>query len=135
MLTIRPLNESDYDQYLSPWWIAFGFEPVPKDFLPENSTGGFIVFDDDIPIVSAFLYSTNSGIAWVDWVISNKEYRKKPERRIAIELLITTLTNTAREAGFKYCYSLMKNPQLVNIFEKMGYTKGVCYKEELIFKL
>lgn len=134
MLDIRQLIESDYDT-LCKWWITWGFEPVPRDFLPRNATGGLLVSEDGIPIVAAFIYNTDSAICWIDWVVSNKEYRKKPQRKQAIEILINSLTNIAKEAGYTYAYALIKNDKLVNIYEGLGYTKGISYNQELIKKL
>ena len=131
-LDVRVLNSSDYDEILVGWWKDWGFTPPSKDFLPENGVGGCLIMDDDIPVCAGFLYNTNSKIAWVDWIISNKEYRKKPERNEAISLLILTLTNIAKNLGCKYAYSLMDNKRLVDLYEKLGYVKSASYTEELI---
>lgn len=131
MLNIRPLTDADY-KILCDFWVSWGFEPIPKSFLPQDGLGGFIVEDENTPIVGGFLYLTNSKIAWPNWIISNRNYRKKPERKQAIELLINSLTNTAKQAGCTYAYALIKNSQLIDIYEKLGYTKGVSYNQELI---
>lgn len=134
MITIRPLIESDYD-LMCEWWISWGFTPVPKTFLPQDGLGGLIVEENNIPIVSGVIYFTNSGIAWVNWIISNKQYRKKPQRKEAIELLINSLGNIAKESGYTYLYALINNDTLVNIYEKLGYSKGASYNQELIKKI
>jgi hypothetical protein len=48
------------------------------------------VYDGDIPVCAGFIYVTNSRVAWVDWIISNKEYIED-KRREAITMLIETL--------------------------------------------
>lgn len=131
-LDIRILNDEDYDGILVGWWEDWGFKPPSKDFLPNNATGGCMIMDDDIPVCAGFLYNTNSKIAWVDWIISNKNYRKKPERKDAILLLILTLTDVAKNQGNKYAYSLMDNKGLVKIYEDAGYSKAGTYNEEMI---
>ena len=73
---IRPLELDDYDTILVDWWKDWGWTPPTRDFLPDNGKGGMIVFDGDIPVCAGYIYLTNSGVAWVDWIISNKEYRK-----------------------------------------------------------
>jgi hypothetical protein len=71
-------------------------------------------------------------VAWVDWIISNKNYRKKPQRRQALEFLIETLTDMSQNTGYKYIYALIKNPSLIETYEKFGYLKGDTYTSEMI---
>lgn len=129
---IRKLNEQDYDQTLVGWWKEWGWEPPQKDFLPDDGQGGIMVLDGDIPVCAGFLYITNSKAAWVDWIVSNKSYRIKPNRSMALELLIDTLTNTASNAGYKYAYALLKHSKLIETYEKLGYFKGDTCASEMI---
>ena len=92
-LYVRELNENDYDEILVGWWKQWGWEPPQRDFLPNDGKGGIIVYDEDVPVCAGFMYITNSKAAWVDWIISNKEYTKKPQRKDAIKLLVSTLTD------------------------------------------
>lgn len=132
-LSIRSLNETDYQGILVGWWKDWGWETAPsKDFLPDDGKGGLIVFDGDIPVCAGFLYITNSKIGWIDWIVSSKTYRLKPHRKEAIKLLIETLTNTCESIGCKYCYSLFNNNNLSNAFQSVGYVKGASYTGEMI---
>ncbi len=131
-LNIRKLNTSDYDNILVYWWEDWGWTPPAKDFLPENGEGGLIVLDGDNPVCAGFVYVTNSSVCWVDWIISNKSYTKKPERREAIKMLIHTLSNLCKNSGGKYAYALIKNQSLISIYEELGYTKGDTYNSEMI---
>ena len=131
-LEIKPLNESDYEEILVEWWKQWNWEPPAKDFLPDDGKGGFIVYDGEIPICAGFIYITNSKVAWVDWIISNKEYRIKDKRRESIKLLIESLTNISRISGSKYAYALIKNNSLIKTYEDLGYIKGDSYTSEMI---
>ena len=131
-INIRPLNTNDYSDILVGWWRDWGFEAPPKDFLPEDGTSGLIVYVDDVPVCAGFIYMTNSKIAWIDWIISNKNFREKPIRIEAIKHLIDTLTSMAKNLKYTYAYALIKNERLVNIYQEVGYTKGVAYTEEMI---
>ena len=131
-LTIRPLNENDYTDILLGWWSDWGWQAPEKDFLPDDGKGGAIVFDGDIPVCAGFMYLTNSKAAWIDWIISNKNYRKKPHRKEAILLLISGLTVSSEYAGNKYGYALIKNKSLIETYEKLGYVKGDSYTSEMI---
>jgi hypothetical protein len=132
MFDIRPLQENDYEEILLKWWKDWGWEPPQKDFLPDNGKGGIMILDGDIPICAGFMYVTNSSVAWVDWIISSKEYRKKPQRENALGLLIETLTGTCKRMNFKYCYALLKHKGLIDTYKKLGYKKADSYTQEMI---
>jgi hypothetical protein len=129
---IRPLGETDYEDILVGWWKDWKWTPPPKDFLPSDGKGGVMVLDNDIPVCAGFVYMTNSKVAWVDWIISNREYKKKPQRKEALDLLITTLTNICKDTGNKYCYALIKNKSLIKTYETLGYTSADNYTQEMI---
>ena len=131
-LIVRPLNENDYDTTLSTWWHNWGWEPIEREFLPEDGKGGLMVLDDEEPVCAGFVYTTNSKVAWVDWIVSSDTYRKKPERGEAIKLLVETLTNICKNTGHKYSYALIKHPGLSNVYEELGYIKGDKYVGEMI---
>jgi hypothetical protein len=129
---IKPLGETDYEDILVGWWKDWKWTPPLKDFLPSDGKGGVMVLDNDIPVCAGFVYMTNSKVAWVDWIISNKEYKKKPQRKEALDLLITTLTNICKDTGNKYCYALIKNKSLIKTYETLGYTSADSYTQEMI---
>lgn len=132
-LDIRMLNSSDYDDILVGWWKRWRWSTPPsKEFLPQNGEGGFIVYDGDIPVCAGFLYATNSKIAWIDWIVSNFDYKNKDGRREALILLIDTLGEAAKIEEYKYIYSLMTIPSLMELFEELGYVKGYSYTTEMI---
>lgn len=128
---IRPLNENDYDTLLTGWWKEWGWQSPEKDFLPDEGKGGIIVLDEEEPICAGFVYTTNSKVAWVDWIISSPTYRKEG-RKEAIKLLVNTLTNICKNTGHKYCYALIKHPSLIDAYVDLGYVKGDGYTSEMI---
>jgi len=131
-LTIRGLNENDYQEILIGWWAQWNWTAPAKDFLPDDGKGGIIVYDGDIPICAGFIYMTNSSVAWVDWIVSNKEYKIKDKRREAIKLLIESLTNISKNTGSKYGYALIKNQSLIKTYQDLGWSKGDSYTSEMI---
>jgi hypothetical protein len=131
-MEIRNLYDTDYENILVEWWKQWNWEPPAKDFLPDDGKGGVIVYDGDTPICAGFIYITNSKVAWVDWIISNKEYRIKDKRREAIKLLIESLTNICKNTGSKYGYALIKNRSLIKTYEDLGWSKGEGYTSEMI---
>ena len=131
-LIIRELSETDYDDILVGWWKQWEWEAPKRDFLPNDGKGGIIVYDGDIPICAGFMYLTNSKVAWVDWIISNKEYTKKPQRKDAIKLLVSALTEICKKSGSKYSYALLQNQSLIGVYEDLGYIKGDKQINEMI---
>ena len=131
-ILVRALNASDYDDILVGWWRDWGWDAPAKDFLPDDATGGLIVFDGDEPVCAGFMYTTNSKVAWVDWIISSKTYRKKPTRKECLDLLIYALTHICKSKEHKYVYALIKDRNLINTYENFGYVKGDSYTGEMI---
>lgn len=131
-LNIRPLNINDYDTILVGWWKDWGWTPPEKDFLPGDGTAGIMVLDEEVPVCAGFMYTTNSKVAWIDWIVSNKEYRKKPHRKEALLLLVDTLTNISKNTEHKYAYALIKHNSLIDTYKELGYIKGDEYTGEMI---
>ena len=129
---IRKLQSSDYEDTLFGWWKDWKWDAPPKDFLPDDGEGGLIVLDEDVPVCAGFIYVTNSKVAWVDWIISNKNYREKSKRQQAINLLIESLTNVCKANGNKYAYALIKHKGLIDVYKKNGYTSADNYTQEMI---
>ena len=105
-----PLQHEHYDTILKGWWKDWGWEAPLRDFLPQDGVGGIMVWDGDIPVCAGFLYNTNSKVAWIEFIISNKEYRLKPNRDESIKQLIDSLISVAKNMDKKY---LLENGQLV----------------------
>lgn len=125
-----PLQHEDYDNILKGWWKDWGWEAPSRDFLPQDGQGGVMVWDGDTPVCAGFLYNTNSKVAWVDWIISNKEY--KESRKEALSILIQTLTSVAKNLDNKFAYALIKHNGLIGVYEQQGYTTGDSYNKEMI---
>ena len=132
IFNLRPLNKDDYDKTLLGWWNDWGWEAPTKYFLPDNGKGGLIVLDGKTPVCAGFIYVTNSKVSWVDWIISNKNYRKYPERKDSLKVLIESLTNVCKDLGSKYTYALLKHEGLIKTYEELGYTRGDSYTTEMI---
>ena len=132
---IKILKSNDYDDTLVKWWEDWGWTPPPKDFLPDGGKGGMMIYDGETPVCAGFIYLTNSNVALIEFLVSNKEYRKKPHRKQAMGLLVETLTNISKNQGAKYCYSLLKHKSLMNTFESLGYVKGDSNTYEMIKNL
>ena len=82
--TIRKLNNKDYETILLKWWKDWRLTPVPKDFLPDNGKGGYIVYDKETPVCAGFMYVTNSKVGYVINYIQHRVQRQKRKKRCRI---------------------------------------------------
>ena len=128
--TTKLIQYEDYDDILVGWWKDWGWQAPTRDFLPQDGMGGIIVWDGDTPVCAGFLYNTNSKVAWVDWIISNKQY--KESRKEALTILVDSLTSLAKGIDNKFAYALIKHDGLINVYEGVGYVKGDSYNKEMI---
>lgn len=133
MFNIRFLNEADYD-VLCQWWKAWRWTAPPRDFLPENGCGGLMIEKYGVPVVAGFLYFTNSAVAWSEFVISNFDYKEK-DRKEVIKTLIFELSELAKSKGSKYIYTVVKNQNLKQIYEEIGYSNGSVKVDEMFMIL
>ena len=119
-LKARELKESDWN-ILPSWWKWWRWPEANRDILPLNGLGGIMVYKDNINIAAGFLYLSNSKVAWLDWIVSNPEYKDK-DRKQALELLINTLEEVAKQQGYSVIITITKSKHLVDTHKKMGYT-------------
>ena len=119
-LTTRVLNENDWDT-LCKWWEDWPkWVNPPKNFLPDNGTGGLMVEKNKKPIMAGFLYFTNSDVVLLEWIVSDPEYREK-DRKQALELLITAAEGVCKNLDKKYMFSVCRNRHLINTHKKLGW--------------
>ena len=115
----RKLTDNDYELLVS-WWKWWRWTPIPKNFLPDNGTGGIMIQKENIPIVAGFIYYTNSDAVGVDWVISNPDYKDK-NRKQAVEVLLNTIEKVCKKQGKQYMFSIGRSKQLVETHKKLGW--------------
>ena len=118
-LNARKLIDTDYN-VLVDWWKWWRWPSIPKNFLPDNGTGGIMIQKENIPVVAGFIYYTNSDAVFVEWIISNPKY-KDNDRKKAIEMLLNTIEAICKEQGKKYMFSIGRNQSLINTHKKLGW--------------
>lgn len=122
MYSVRVLTEEDYP-VLCRWWSWFRFPPPPQDCLPGNGTSGIMVMKDGVNICAGFIYFTNSKLCWLEFIVSNPDYREK-DRVEAIQFLINELAGIAQRKGFKGVFSSIKNKNLIKHYEACNFQKN-----------
>ena len=116
----RKLTDNDYELLVS-WWKWWRWTPIPKNFLPDNGTGGIMIEKDNIPVIAGFIYYTNSDAVVVEWIISNPEYKNK-DRKQAVEVLLNTIEAVCKEQNKQYMFSIGRSKQLIDTHKKLGWT-------------
>ena len=119
-LKVRALQESDWET-MQLWWKTWGWPVMSKDMLPLNGCGGLMVYKEEKLIAAGFLYLSNSKVAWLDWIISSPTYKEK-DRKEALELLISSLEEVARQQDYSIIISIARHKGLINTHRKLGYT-------------
>lgn len=115
----RKLNDKDYDCLVN-WWEWWRWTPIPKNFLPDNGTGGIMIEKENVPIVAGFIYYTNSDAVVVEWIVSNPDYKNK-DRKQAVELLLKTIEAVCKKQGKQYMFSIGRSKHLINTHKKLGW--------------
>ena len=119
-LSVRRLADSDWDT-LCEWWDTWPeWVNPPKDFLPDNGTGGLMVYKHNTSIVAGFIYYTNSKAALFEWVISNPKYREA-DRKQAIELLINAAEEVCKTNGVNYMFTIGRTKPLIETHRKLNW--------------
>jgi len=119
---VRLLQEGDYENTLKGWWDDWNWNAPPKESLPNNGLGGFMVSKGDVDICAGFAYFTNSNLAWCEFIVSNKKY-KEEDRNDAIELLINNIVDASKNAGYKAIFTSVSNDNLINKYQNCGFIK------------
>lgn len=131
---IRKLTENDWDTLVSWWGDWPGWVNPPKDFLPDNGTGGLMVEKNNIPIVAGFLYFTNSSAVLLEWIISDPDYKEK-DRKKAIETLVQSAEIFCKNNNKKYMFSIGRNQSLINIHKKLNWVVDTKESYEITKKI
>lgn len=111
-LLVREFETKDY-QTLCKWWKDWEKPIIPFESLPKN---GLIISD----VAALFLYKTDSNIALVENLITNKFYIGK-DRDFLVNLLCEEIFTKARSLGFQHIFSSSENQFVVKRLIKHKY--------------
>jgi hypothetical protein len=111
-MKIELVNEQNYSM-LVEWWKEHNWGIVPFSMLPKI---GFIVDGT----VAGFIYSTDSQVCLIEWIISDPK-SEKLKRKKCLDYLLSVLCETAKDMGFKMGYTYTKNKGLIENLEKNGF--------------
>ncbi|MDM1494987.1 hypothetical protein HX063_06110 [Myroides odoratimimus] len=127
MFSVRIIKEEDYPELLT-WWKWHRFPAPDLEMLPNS---GVMLSKEGINICAGYIFFTNSKICWIEFIVSNPNYRES-DRKEAIKELILQLGYIAKDNGFKVAYTNLKNPSLINRFADCEFIKGSTNTTEMI---
>lgn len=120
---IKQMNLTDLDNkefnIIQEWW-KFNDLKIWKDILPETT---YIVWENEIPVVSACLYLMNSPRAcMIENLIGNPEF-DRTKRKECTKLLFEFLEDKAKELGYKTVVLFSYEDKLKDYYSSLGYEK------------
>jgi hypothetical protein len=116
-LVIRPFSVLRDYACIKRWWAAHKWQSVPVPMLPKT---GLVAEASDKPLAAGFIYSTDSGIAWLEWIVSDPQ-SDKLVRNKALNALIDALVKLAGERGFKAVFTSSNHPKLMERYQELGF--------------
>lgn len=122
--SIRTYSSTDYPTLVS-WWNHYKWPGVPEDFLP---TEGYIACNEDKPVAAVFTYKTNSKVVLMEWLVSDPASDKEVRDKL-ISDLIEFVALTVQNQGFRYIYSCIQLPKLIERLKTHGFQladKDMC---------
>lgn len=109
--------EKDYE-LLASWWTAREHYVILKDML---SPFGMIAYKEEKPIAAVWLYpSLGSPWAMIRFPIANPD-SSKDERQEALDLVIRSLHDLARDMKCKYVLCSTNHKGFIPKLEALGY--------------
>lgn len=109
-MQIREFDFKNDYHVICKWWRDHNWMCVPKDCLPKT---GYMIDN----VCAGFLYKTDSKIAWMEYIISNKD-SNKDERNQGLDMLITKISDVAKESDYKILYTSVMHPKLIERYNK-----------------
>jgi len=128
----RKIEASDWKMLLK-WWVGHKWVPPIKDALPDNGLGGLIIEEDGEPQIAGFIYQTNSKGCWLEYIISNPDYKK--DRSILLDTLVMNAEQVAIEMGYKYMLFIGKSNGIRKSMKRTGWVEDPDPSYELMKRL
>jgi len=124
----RYFEAKDYENLLK-WWKFWRFPAPSLNSLP---TTGMIVNLNGVDAVCGFIYLTNSNMCWLEFIVSNPDVKNKEDREMCINECINRLCDLAKEMGYVFVYTSLKNENLQNKYLSCGFLEASSGCKEYI---
>ncbi len=117
---IRPVKVEDFT-YLMKWWESYEHCDVPtSDLLPNGGLNGLVVEKEGKPIIASFMYLTNSTMGYLDFLISNPDYKGNDKYQMIWDIQ-EACTEKLVKAGCRIVWAMTSYDGLAKMAEKFGH--------------
>ena len=117
---IRPVTVEDF-KYLIEWWKHYDHCDVPtSDLLPNGGLGGLVIEKDNKPIVASFMYLTNSSMGYIDFLVSDPNYKHADKYSMIWDLQETCTENLIRN-GCRVIWAMTSYDGMAKMAENQGH--------------
>lgn len=121
MLSARPINNDQDAEIAKKWRKEHGWKAeVPLHILPAN---GMVVEHGGEPVAMAWLVRTDTPVAWIHWMVSNR-YADKEVRNSAIDYLMRSLEALAFGLGYEQLLTWTLHNATRSRFKRLKYMKA-----------
>ena len=135
---VRPVRVEDFPTLIK-WWKCYDHIEVPDSgLLPDGGLGGFVVEKEGKIRAGAFLYFTNSDVAYVDYLVGDPDYKGRDRYDMILDL-IETCTRVGLKQGCRLMWAMTTYKGVVKRCEDLGYEVleekyNVIYTHQKVYK-
>ena len=101
--------------------------------LPGNGLDGFVAVKEGVIVAATYVFmAANAPYCWIEWSISDKDYRGK-DRKELLPGLIDYACEEMKKAGYQVAFAFASEPQkLIHKYEAAGFKHDGHWCRELI---
>ena len=116
---IRKITKDDYI-FINKWWIDSGLKLPPEGCLPDNGLGGLII-EKEKPIAALYIYTTNSTMGYIDFLISDPTYKEKDRYEVILSLFKACIKK-CNEEGIINAWFMSDNKAVIDRALAIGFS-------------
>lgn len=117
---VTPFAPEQHYAHACKWWRASNWTPMPLKALP---TLGRVVLHNERPVCMGWIYRTDSVVALLEWVVADPEFREKPARSEALDLLVETLITEAALHERNILFCSLESQAMIARCERFGFKR------------
>lgn len=117
---IRPVRVEDYVDLIK-WWESYDHVEVPSsDLLPNGGLGGLVIEKEGKAVMASFMYLTNSKMGYLDFLISDPDYKNKDKYSMIMKLQ-DACTGWLIQEGCRIVWAMTSYDHLAEMAGEMGH--------------
>lgn len=119
-MKLRDYRDKDFEE-LTRWWDFWRWKDrVDPSILSDI---GYVIEEDGLNLCAGWLYTTNSLIASMEFIVSNP-FAPKDRVDLALDFLIECLSQRALKEGKRLVMTTINSPSLAKRVTSLGYVES-----------